>query len=71
MQYRMKQSCRLLLETDQPIQEIASHVGYDDPLTFSKAFKKALNTNPTEYRLKNQNAETNPESRKEYLKNED
>ena len=71
MQYRMKQSCRLLLETDQPIQEIASHVGYDDPLTFSKAFKKALKTNPTEYRLKNQNAETNPESPKKIYKNEE
>lgn len=48
--YRMEQSCRLLLDTSIPMQEIAKRVGYQDPLHFSKAFKQAKGISPTEYR---------------------
>ena len=50
MQCRFKNGCRLLTETDYPVQKIAEQVGYDDPLAFSKAFKKTYKISPTEYR---------------------
>ena len=53
MQCRMKQACKLLKETNNPIQEIAFRVGYDNPLTFSKTFKGFYGYSPREYRNKN------------------
>lgn len=53
MQCRMKQACKLLKETNNPIQEIAFKVGYDNPLTFSKTFKGFYGYSPREYRNKN------------------
>ena len=41
---------RLLAETDLPIQTIAEQIGYEDPLAFSKAFKKVYEQSPTAYR---------------------
>ena len=34
----------------QPIAEIGSSVGYDNPLHFSRAFKNTLGISPSEYR---------------------
>ena len=51
MQCRFKNGCRLLTETDYPVQKIAEQIGYDDPLAFSKAFKKVYKMSPTEYRV--------------------
>lgn len=48
---RMKQAARLLHEM-LTIQEIASSVGYQDPLYFSKQFKKYYGISPSEYRKK-------------------
>ena len=59
MQYKLKQSQRLLLETQLPIQEVALRVGYDNPLTFSKIFKNEHGASPKNYRIQNQ--ERNPE----------
>ena len=59
MQYKLKQSQRLLLETQLPIQEVALRVGYDNPLTFSKIFKNEYGASPKNYRIQNQ--ERNPE----------
>lgn len=56
-------SCRLknaelqLITTKHPIQQIASFVGYEDALSFSKIFKKHYSLSPTDYRLKNANRE--------------
>jgi AraC-like DNA-binding protein len=50
LQCRFKNGCRLLAETDYPVQRIAEQVGYEDPLAFSKAFKKIYKMSPTAYR---------------------
>lgn len=50
MQCRLQQACKLLEETNNPIQEIARQVGYDNPLTFSKTFKNFYGASPKEYR---------------------
>lgn len=55
MQYlfkvRMKKAENLLTGTDLSIAQIASSVGYSDPLFFSKQFRKWSSKSPTEYRL--------------------
>jgi AraC-like DNA-binding protein len=35
---RMREACRLLVETDIPVGQIAAAVGYEDPLHFSRRF---------------------------------
>lgn len=47
---RMHRSAELLAGTTLPIREIAAIVGYEDQLTFSKAFKKAYQVSPKNYR---------------------
>lgn len=49
---RMETAKSLLIYTDMKIGRIAEHVGYDDLLYFSKAFKKYTGVSPTEFRLK-------------------
>jgi AraC-like DNA-binding protein len=41
---------RLLCYSEMPISEIAAHVGYDDPLYFSRAFKQAVGSSPRAFR---------------------
>ena len=53
LQCRFKNGCRLLKETDYPVQKIAQLVGYEDPLAFSKAFKKYYKISPTVFREQN------------------
>ena len=48
--YRFDHAKRLLEHTDQTIAEIATSVGFPDPLYFSRAFKKASSVSPMEYR---------------------
>lgn len=43
----------LLLTTSLPMNQIASLCGYNDPLYFSRIFKKRVGTSPREYRKKN------------------
>ena len=50
LQCRLRQACKLLSETNNPIQEIAHNVGYDNPLTFSKIFKSYYGVSPRTYR---------------------
>ena len=52
--FRMEESCRLLIQTDKSIKEIAVLVGYENPLTFSRAFKNIHGVSPLAYRVKNQ-----------------
>jgi AraC-like DNA-binding protein len=48
---RMHWACQLLDTTNLSVKEIAASLGYDDPLYFSRLFKLANETSPTEYRL--------------------
>jgi AraC-like DNA-binding protein len=49
LKIRMERS-RLLLTENLTIEQIASSVGFPDPLYFSKQFKKWYGSSPTEYR---------------------
>lgn len=48
--YRMNKACGLLKTTDLPVSAIAVQVGYDDPLAFSKSFKKFYEVSPKAFR---------------------
>ena len=50
MDFRMEKAASLLRSTDSPIGVVAAEVGYSDPLTFSKVFRKQFGINPSEYR---------------------
>ena len=47
---RMEQAAVLLRAKNYPISMVASSVGYDDPLCFSREFKKHYSVSPSEYR---------------------
>ncbi len=49
---KMEHACQLLLQSGQSIGEIAYAVGYRDPLSFSKQFKKHFGISPSEFRQK-------------------
>lgn len=48
--YRMRKACELLSGTTLMVGDIARSVGYEDPLLFSKMFKKSIQLSPTQYR---------------------
>lgn len=48
-QYRISQACTLLRTSELTIGEIASSVGFDDQLYFSRVFKKLKGVSPTQY----------------------
>lgn len=48
--YRMRKACELLGSTTLMVGDIARSVGYEDPLLFSKMFKKSMQLSPTQYR---------------------
>lgn len=50
LQYRINKACGLLKGTDLSIGDISRSVGYDDPLLFSKLFRKNMSVPPREYR---------------------
>ena len=50
LRLRMRQSVHMLDTLTIPIQEIANQVGYEDSLTFSKAFKRFFGVSPKRYR---------------------
>jgi len=52
--YRLERACGLLKTTSLPISNIATRVGYNDPLSFSKVFKMFYNTSPKAYRMKHE-----------------
>lgn len=47
---RIDNACDMLTSTDMSIESIAHASGYEDPLYFSRAFKKQTGMSPTEYR---------------------
>lgn len=48
--YRLKEAMKLLKYDDSSIAEIAIKVGYDDPLYFSRLFKKHVGYTPSQFR---------------------
>ena len=50
--YRLNRAANLLTGTSDSVAEIAALVGYNDPLAFSRSFKKKFNESPTVYRNK-------------------
>jgi AraC family transcriptional regulator, transcriptional activator of pobA len=46
----MLEAARLLRFTDMTVQQVALQVGYDDPLYFSRAFKRHFGESPVAYR---------------------
>ena len=46
----MLEAARLLRFTDLTVGEVAARVGYDDPLYFSRAFKRRHEESPQAYR---------------------
>jgi len=55
--YRMERAISLLTTTELKIAHIARSVGYDDPLLFSKQFKKYINASPRNFRKSKQTGE--------------
>lgn len=47
---KLKKACRLLTTTELSVSVIASSLGFDDQLSFSKTFKKEFLVPPSEYR---------------------
>lgn len=52
LHYRMDKAIELLKTTSLPISSISEHVGYENPLTFSKMFKNTVGMSPSLYREK-------------------
>lgn len=50
IQYRMKKAQELLQATELSVQYVSYSVGYNDPFTFSKVFKKQVGVSPKEWR---------------------
>ncbi len=48
--YRINMAKQLLREQAMPVQHISYAVGYNDPLTFSKVFKKETGVSPSKWR---------------------
>ena len=48
--YRMDKAKKLLSDVSMSISDVSHSVGYDDPLTFSKQFKKTVGVSPSTYR---------------------
>jgi two-component system response regulator YesN len=46
---RLKRACDLLQNTNYRVNEIARHVGYDNPYYFSRLFKNKLGVPPVKY----------------------
>lgn len=53
--YRIKKAKEFLLTTNLKVYEIAQMVGYNDSITFGRAFKKITGTTPNNFRNKREN----------------
>lgn len=58
MEFRMHKAANLLVSTTLSIKEIASRVGYNDQLAFSKVFKNKFGMSPKNYRTDKDELET-------------
>ena len=51
---RIRQACRMLVETELSVAEIAVASSFSDPLYFSRVFRKTVGESATEYRRHHQ-----------------
>lgn len=58
-EYRLKQSLRLLKETDLPVTEVCLECGYNNLGNFLRSFKKYAGTTPLRYRRQSQYEKVN------------
>jgi len=49
-QLRVQRAKELLADTNQPLYEVASQIGYESDLAFTRTFKKRSGMTPTAYR---------------------
>lgn len=52
---KIQRACQLLSFTDMSVKEISFSLGYEDPLYFSRLFKKTMNISPLQYRSEYKN----------------
>lgn len=50
LQLRIGQACQMLVQTDLPMNHIASECGFSDTAHFSRQFRNAKGLPPTQYR---------------------
>lgn len=50
--HKMREACRLLVYTRMSAQQIAWHLGFDDPSYFSRVFQRNLHQSPSAYRAR-------------------
>lgn len=50
IEFRLNKACELMKKTKLTIGDISRSVGYDDPLLFSRIFKKIKGVSPSKYR---------------------
>jgi AraC-like DNA-binding protein len=50
---RMAEARRLLVETDESVENVGTRVGYDDPTYFARRFRRAHGTTPAVWRSAN------------------
>ncbi|MGF7047731.1 AraC-like DNA-binding protein [Paenibacillus sp. DS2015] len=48
--FRVNKACELMMNSELSIGDISRSVGYDDPLLFSKIFKKVKGASPKHFR---------------------
>jgi AraC-like DNA-binding protein len=65
---RINQAKRHLVQTTDPVGDIAERVGYSDPFYFSRDFKSMTGHSPTEYRHHEQGHESRPQTPSEQVK---
>lgn len=58
--FRIRRACELLISSDLSVKSIAYSVGYQDPLYFSKVFKKATSYTPSEFKKAHSAGNTAP-----------
>lgn len=50
---KMEAACRLLDTTDHSVQRVAAALSFEDPLYFSRVFRKVIGCSPQQYRASN------------------
>lgn len=53
-QVRLREACKMLVETTRPIREIAFAVGFENEFYFSRRFQALMKLSPREYRQKHE-----------------
>ncbi|WP_438349357.1 AraC family transcriptional regulator [Paenibacillus sp. FA6] len=60
LHYRMNKACELLSSGKFTVGEVARSVGYQDPLLFSRMFKKVIGIPPKHYQREHHKSDINP-----------